>query len=771
MTLTQSIKILSLFLLTFAVGNNFTFAQAPERISSQGKIPSDFLISSTKKYQEKLDQYERSEQKRDNRKTKKSKDKFYLQSSFDINDILKSGEVLFNDELSIYVNKVFNQLNIDEKLKKKKKPRIYIVNSNEVNAFATEQGIIFVTVGLLANIESESQLAFILAHELAHIEENHVIDKFLKTEEYGSQRDQWLDNLKDKESIFSEAVYSRSLEKEADSLGLQLFFESDYGHDDLDQVFTTLYYSYLSYSEKSFERSFFEDKNYQFPDELWLETVNDISPMDDDNEESTHPSAASRMEHIKRQVSKHEHNHDTPTLDGKDFQKYQDLARYQLPYICIEQGQNIRAIYNCFILLNKYPEDSALKKLVATALYMEAKKQRSIDEDEDGNSSDFMLYGNIDEMEGAMHRIGHLFKEMTTLDFTVLALKNNYERWLEDKEDVKLDMAVNSLMLDLASEVENLDGFNSTPLPADVKVAEDKVKTTQDTIASANVNEKKEEKELSRKEKIEKANAKASQLKEFNEDSNTNFSSYAFVDYLEDEDFQERFKKAKKQLKKYDKEDEEDESVFMNFNKNIVKDPVALNKKKVVVVNPKYIAIGAGYNGQLEYLLSEEKSMELADQIVDIGKKSKLKVELLNVASLNENDSDTFNKLIELEKYLSEQLFFPSKGLHPSSNQNKINEIADELGTDYFLWTGMISKETAGVGALYTWMIVIPPYLNSIVFDTFVLNAVSFQFAILCDVRTGKRQVIKLDSASGKYSKRMLDAHLYDIFNQISSKE
>ncbi|MGG6241036.1 M48 family metallopeptidase [Nodosilinea sp. AN01ver1] len=50
-----------------------------------------------------------------------------------------------------------------------------VVSSNEVNAFATPGGFVYVTTGLLQEADNEAQLASVLAHEIAHINERHSI--------------------------------------------------------------------------------------------------------------------------------------------------------------------------------------------------------------------------------------------------------------------------------------------------------------------------------------------------------------------------------------------------------------------------------------------------------------------------------------------------------------------------------------------------------------------------------------------------------------------
>ncbi len=50
-----------------------------------------------------------------------------------------------------------------------------VLDTDEVNAFATPGGYIFVTKGLLKKIENEAQLAGVLGHEIIHVVKKHVV--------------------------------------------------------------------------------------------------------------------------------------------------------------------------------------------------------------------------------------------------------------------------------------------------------------------------------------------------------------------------------------------------------------------------------------------------------------------------------------------------------------------------------------------------------------------------------------------------------------------
>lgn len=50
-----------------------------------------------------------------------------------------------------------------------------LVRSPQVNAFATMGGFVYVTTGLLKNVDNEAQLAGVIGHEIGHITNRHVV--------------------------------------------------------------------------------------------------------------------------------------------------------------------------------------------------------------------------------------------------------------------------------------------------------------------------------------------------------------------------------------------------------------------------------------------------------------------------------------------------------------------------------------------------------------------------------------------------------------------
>ena len=52
-----------------------------------------------------------------------------------------------------------------------------VVNDSNINAFATLGGFVYVNTGLISLAENESELAGVIAHEIGHITEKHVIER------------------------------------------------------------------------------------------------------------------------------------------------------------------------------------------------------------------------------------------------------------------------------------------------------------------------------------------------------------------------------------------------------------------------------------------------------------------------------------------------------------------------------------------------------------------------------------------------------------------
>ena len=93
-----------------------------------------------------------------------------------------------DDDLSAYVTGIGERVLAQSDLRRASTPEIYrnlqfqfrVMDSSVVNAFASPGGYVYVTRGLLAHLNNEAQLAFVLGHEITHVAARHASQQALK---------------------------------------------------------------------------------------------------------------------------------------------------------------------------------------------------------------------------------------------------------------------------------------------------------------------------------------------------------------------------------------------------------------------------------------------------------------------------------------------------------------------------------------------------------------------------------------------------------------
>lgn len=111
--------------------------------------------------------------------------------------------------------------------------RITLLNSSNINAFALPNGYVYITRGLLALANDSSEIAGVIAHEMAHIIAHHGILRlekmreiqnlyFKKKSSLNSQQDPFLSN-----ELYL-AQFSQKQELEADAIAIQILVDTGY---------------------------------------------------------------------------------------------------------------------------------------------------------------------------------------------------------------------------------------------------------------------------------------------------------------------------------------------------------------------------------------------------------------------------------------------------------------------------------------------------------------------------------------------------------------
>jgi len=162
--------------------------------------------------------------------------------------VLQKYKVYKKKDLNRYINSVGTILAVNSK-----QPEIFggyhfaVLDSDEVNAFATPGGIIFVTRGMLRICNNEDELAAVLAHEIAHIQLKHGISsikdsrwtsiatligteavKKYSSKELASLTESFEDSIGDVVNTLVVNGYSREYELQADEYAVDILNKSGY---------------------------------------------------------------------------------------------------------------------------------------------------------------------------------------------------------------------------------------------------------------------------------------------------------------------------------------------------------------------------------------------------------------------------------------------------------------------------------------------------------------------------------------------------------------
>ncbi|WP_199611039.1 M48 family metalloprotease [Flocculibacter collagenilyticus] len=149
--------------------------------------------------------------------------------------IIKSMPIYKDEQLQKYIEEIGQQ--VAAKSDSPEYEYVFtIIDSPDINAFALPAGYIFINRGLLAYLNSEAQLAAVLAHEIGHVTARHAVRQdaarkgagvlsFLSVLTTGSMA------MGDVTSLWSTAAvkgYGRDMELEADQFGAEYLYRTGY---------------------------------------------------------------------------------------------------------------------------------------------------------------------------------------------------------------------------------------------------------------------------------------------------------------------------------------------------------------------------------------------------------------------------------------------------------------------------------------------------------------------------------------------------------------
>jgi beta-barrel assembly-enhancing protease len=431
--------ILFLLVLIWTLGQAQISQNSFTTIESQGKIPKDFGFFA------------------------KYKKNPLLQKIF------TSGLLVYGSELNEYIEKVADLVMKDDP-ELRKKMRFYVLKSPVVNAYAFSEHVIIITTGLIAQLENESELAFIISHELVHITNKHIEkqQKIKRNKNQGSVKKDYL----------SYHNRSREHEYEADSEGFKKFFEkSGYSLEAVNGVYDLLQYSYLPYDEIKFTRDFVETDYYQFPNSYFLTNVSRIRSREDYIDTlSTHPNILRRRNILNSLVSKSDAPLGSFFIQNEEqFHKIKNMARYETINTFLTNHDYGNSMYNSYVLLQNDPNNPFLNRALIASMYGLCKHKYEL-----GLTR---ILGSYKEVEGEKQQLYYFLSTLSRDELYLLTLRFAYQAWKKFPENPYYEKVCVDLIYDLHKKKKlNYTDYSDYPMGINVDTIQ-VVQNNGDTIA------------------------------------------------------------------------------------------------------------------------------------------------------------------------------------------------------------------------------------------------------------------------------------------------
>ncbi|MFM7024370.1 MAG: M48 family metallopeptidase [Flavobacteriales bacterium] len=720
------ILFVSLLLSSFFLPAQVVDFNHYQNIECNGEIPKVIIKTMDKRIAE---EEKKEISKKDNWREKKKKEKFIIESSYGISELLVSGAVVFNDSLSLYITGVAKEL-LKNDPETFSKMHFFAVKAPYINAFSTHEGVVLINIGLIAQLETEAQLAFILAHEIAHFKKKHVLNPYIENKSnhnrnaYNVQQEQ--------ENILKQENYSKEFEMEADELGMEILQQSSYSLESISAVFDLLQYSSLR-KQIPFDPKFFNTPNLTIPSSYFLKKVNELK--EHDNNSSTHPNISQRRNNVLSKVASWSNK------DRKDFihpqsrfELIRDIASFELISIYITYRKYEMAIYHAYTLLQKYPESEFLYSAIGNALYFLSKYYNS------SILSDVTAsYINV---EGEAQQVHFFIQNLSKADLNVIACEFLWRQYFKYpyRQDIKKKAD------ELLNELVRLH------YPGGKDFSEQAKEITADTVLF--VAEKNTKTKQPEKEKI--------------------ITRYAFVDLFKEAEFRIAYQNAFVYKdtnviisKNYYSEQ------LIQYNPRTFKH---LNISRLVMVDPGYYKINnvSGTN-EFDPVRSEEARREYSMMIKSIGKKANVDVVLLDSKFLNAKQVSTFNEISRLNAFINELYIHRNLDSMLSTDYQLTQLLLQKHNTKYLGWNSIFSITEADAMSdpylfnMYSYYmpLLIPFYIG----DAATPDYFTYHYILVADIEKGKIIFNNSYKIDGRDSEDKLKSNLYYNFLQIGGKK
>ncbi len=716
-------------------------------IKSSGEVPEDFRQTSYSKFKA-----ESNEMSTDGSVIERRvKEKFLLQSNYLNDKLLHSGRVIFNDPITIYLNKVGKELLKDNE-ELRDKIRFYTLKSTVANAYSMNNGIILITTGLLAQLENEAQLAFIMGHEITHYTKKHAINQYVENSKIASNKSDYKELSYD-EKIISSLFYSKEDEFEADKESMNDFIaKSKWSLKSIEGIFDVLKYSHLPFDDIAFDTNFLNTTYWKIPSQHWLEDNKKVNKIDDDEEtkddkESTHPNLKRRRVSMLSLMKKfNEDGRSEYVVSENEFKNVQKIARFELSRLFLLDLDYGNALYNSFLLIRDNPESQYLKTNISYSLYGMTKYKN--------NKLQTKVIKSYNKIEGKSQNLFFMLRKIKNEEMNLVATNYIWKTYLQYPQNPLLKNIAKDIVKELVYKNKiSIEDFSVLEPSNDTNTV---VKETLDDEKSSKSKKIKKEKKFN---KIETKYVLVDLLK--NEEFHNMFESYcdSIIDKHFDDDGNEIEINPKLLIKRKKEE------------KKLRQNGYSLGLSSIIVVDPFVLQYDKTKKDEFRFVGAENNKIKFASMVESNAKKVGLNIAMFDSKTLKPDDSEVFNDMGLMKEWIDET-FSHEKFFIYNSSYNEVNELSNRYNTKSIYYTGMhLVKYQKSETMLAVYCVSIPIIFPYLIYRLVKPDYYTEYYGFLFNLEENKLIKSRVVDFEMKNGNDIMNVLLYDEFNQIKRKK
>lgn len=688
------------------------------------------------------------------RRTKRDELEHSIRVGFMEEELLTGGQILYGEPMSEFVEQVGMKV-LEGHADLKEKLQFYVLRSHVPNAYATSGGLVFVSIGLLARIENEAQLAVILAHEIQHYVQRHAFQTFkdvqkAKKDFDGQALDEKLNNL---------YRFSKDQEVEADDLGYKMISKTQYNLEEGIYGFEVLKYSAYPFLEAKMTIDSFGSPYYLFPKSHFEKLDQEIDKAEKANKASddkellnanqTHPHLDMRIMALKDRVEKSQSGGKELYVVGKAaFQEMQKIARHELLLLFMRRADYGRAFYLTRVFEILYGQTPFISKVKSNAIYAILVHKLS--------GHDLEKYGcEVVSNRGMWRELSaslKLFdaKELSAFTLRVLwleLLKNPDDEFLQRIWDESLQLIQKKALLDVKALVQY-------QLPTEVEPSNPSLKDAVDEKADQLLSRPSRRARTGESTKVAGEYYMASLYGLPQQDKLKQKVEQASIDY-------DAWLSNRDARKEVAKRAEEEKNRYHRSNRDY---------KGMVLMQPHFTQYdGKLYSDNERNFFAEERSkLRITDIWKNVAKSSGENLTILENKAKKNLKTEDVNRYTQVNDWIMERLNNDSNEMILFYSQY-VDEVMKDFGTPLVGWTGYeytVYKRPLDVNGLLT-SIMFFPYLPVYLYFQLQTDGITKQFTAVFNTQTSK-QVFKLNQErTSKLKEDFLKAHVYETLYEI----